>query len=109
VPFFTRYEITRECLRVTSDIYFIKYTSLSSGTRYKTNFYDRLEIDVLSASSYMDSFYKQVVLREPLVGVVSVFLRYLVSFFTVLVTQLQLCHIFPLDSLQSMEDVKLEM
>jgi len=82
---------------------------LAQGT--KQTFDDPLEIDVPSANSGMDTtyVYKRGALRGPLVGVVPILLRYLVSFFIVLVTQLQLYHILWLDCLQSMYELHLQM
>jgi len=57
----------------------------------------------------MVTFYKHRVFRKPLVGVVPILLQYLVNFFTALVTQLQLRHILWLDSLQSMDELHLQM
>jgi len=87
----------------------VKYVSPSSGTRNKKTFDDRLEVDVPSASSGRDTIYKHGVFRGPLFGVVPTLLRNLVSFFIVLVTQLQLCHILWLDSLQSMDELHLQI
>lgn len=83
------------------------HRQLAQGT--KQTFDDRMEIDVPSASSCVDPIYKHGVLRGQLIGVVPVLLRYLVSFITVLVTQLQLCHILWLDSVASMNEVHLQM
>jgi len=94
MPCCTRcYEIIREGFTRNMTLRFLNTCRLHLARGSKKTFDDRLEIDVPSSSRGMDTIYKSEELRGPLVGVVQILLQFLVSFFTVLVTQLQLCHI----------------
>jgi hypothetical protein len=57
----------------------------------------------------MDAVDRYEVLRGPSVGIVPILVRYRVSFSTVLISQLQLCLLHWLVSIQSMGDLHLQV
>lgn len=57
----------------------------------------------------MDKICRHDVRRGPLIGVVPILVWHLVSFFNVILTQLQLCHILCLRSLQSADELHVQL